>query len=65
MLPQWLGRAERTVSPDESRKVEPSTVPSTLNLDWSSYPVEKRGMVMPGTQYTGHNLEIAVLVDLS
>jgi len=65
MLSQWLGRAERTASPDESRKVELSTVPSTLNPDWRSCPVERRRMVMPGIHYTGHNLEIAVLVDLS
>jgi len=28
-------------------------------------PVERRHMVIPGTQYTGHSLEIAVLVVLS
>jgi len=64
MLPQGLGRAERTASPDESWKVELSIVPSILNPDWSNCPVERRHMVMPGTQYTGHSLEIAVLVVL-
>ena len=33
MLPQRLGRAERTASPDESQKVEPSIVPSILDPD--------------------------------
>jgi len=65
MLPQRLGRAERTASPDESQKVEPSIVPSILNPDWSNCPVERRHMVIPGTQYTSHSLEIAVLVVLS
>jgi len=64
MLPQRLGRAERTVSPDKSQKVEPSIVFSILNPDWSSCPVERRHMVIPGTQYTGHSLEIAILVVL-
>jgi len=64
MLPQRLGRTERTASPDESRKVEPSIVPSILNPDWSSYPVERRHMVILETQYTGYSLEIAVLVVL-
>jgi len=64
MLPQRLGRAERTASPDESRKVEPSIVPSILNPDWSNCPVERRHMVIPGTQYTGYSLEIAILVVL-
>jgi len=64
MLPQRLGRAERTVSPDKSQKVEPSIVPSMLNPDWSNCPVERKHMVMPGTQYTGHSLEITVLVVL-
>jgi len=65
MLPQRLGRAERTASPDESRKVEPSIVPSILNPDWTNCPVKRRCMVIPGTQYTGHSLEITVLVVLS
>jgi len=65
MLPQRLGRAERTASPDESQKVEPSIVPSILNPDWSSCPVERRCMVMPRIQYTSHSLEITVLVVLS
>jgi len=65
MPPQRLGRAERTVSPDESQKIELYIVSSILNLDWSNYLVEKRCIVMPGTQYTGHSLEIAVLVVLS
>jgi len=64
MLPQRLGRAERTASPDESQKVEPSIVPSILNPDWSNCPVERRRMIMLGTQYTGHSLETAVLVVL-
>jgi len=65
MLPQRLGREERTASPDESQKVELSIVSSILNPDWSNCPVERRCMVIPGTQYTGHSLEIAVLVVLS
>jgi len=65
MLPQRLGRAERTVSPDELQKVEPSIVSSILNPDWSNCPVERKHMVMLETQYTGHSLEIAVLVVLS
>jgi len=65
MLPQRLDRAERTASPDESQKVEPSIVPSILNPDWSNCLVERRHIVIPGTQYTGHSLEIAVLVVLS
>ena len=64
MLPHRLDKAERIASPDESQKVEPSIVPSILNPDWSSCPVERRHMVIPGTQYTGHSLEIAVLVIL-
>jgi len=64
MLPQRLGRAERTVSLDEPQKVELSIVPSILNPDWSSCPVERRRMVIPGTQYTGHSLKIVVLVVL-
>ena len=65
MLPQRLDRAKRIVSPDESQKVEPSIVSSILNPDWSNCPVEKRCIVMLGTQYTSHSLEIAVLVVLS
>jgi len=65
MLSQRLGRAKRTASPDESQKVKPSIMPSILNPDWSNYPMERRCMVIPGTQYTGHSLEIAVLVVLS
>jgi len=65
MLPHKLGRVERTASPDESQKVEPSIVPFILNPDWSNCPVEKRHIVIPGTQYTGHSLEIVVLVVLS
>jgi len=65
MLPQRLGRVERTALPDESQKVELSIVPFILNLDWSNCPVERRCIIMPGTQYTGHSLEIAVLVVLS
>jgi len=65
ILPQRLGRAERTASLDESQKVEPSIVPSILNPDWSNCPVERRCMVILETQYTGHGLEIAVLVVLS
>jgi len=49
MLPQRLGRAERTASLDESQKVEPSIMPSILNPDWSNYPVKRRHMVMPRT----------------
>jgi len=64
MLPQRLDRAKRIVSPDESQKVEPSIVPFILNSDWSSCSVERRYMVILGTQYTGHSLEIAVLVVL-
>ena len=65
ILPQRLGRAERTASPDESQKVEPSIVPSILNPDWNNCLVERKCIVIPGTQYTGHSLEIAVLVVLS
>jgi len=65
MLPQRLGRAERTISPDKLWKVEPSIMPFILNLDWSNCSVERRHMVIPGTQYTGHSLEIVVLVVLS
>jgi len=65
ILPQRLGRTERTALPDESQKVEPFIVPSILNPDWSSCPMERRRMVIPGTQYTGYSLEIAVLVILS
>jgi len=46
MLPQRLGKAERTASPDESQKVELSIVPSMLNPDWSNCPVERRYMVL-------------------
>jgi len=65
MLSHRLGRAERTASPDESQKVEPSIVPSILNPDWSNCPVERRRMVILGIQYTSYSLEIAVLVVLS
>jgi len=64
MLPQRLGRVERIALLNESQKVEPSIVPSLLNPDWSSCPVERRCIVIPGTQYTGHSLEIVVLVVL-
>jgi len=49
MLPQRLGRAERTTSPDELQKIKPSIVPSILNPDWINCPVERRYMIMPGT----------------
>jgi len=62
MLPYRLDRVERIASLDESQKVEPSIVPSILNLDWSNCPVERRHMVILETQYTSHSLEIAVLV---
>jgi len=65
MLPQRLGRAERTVSPDKSWKVKPSIVPSILNPDWSNCLVKRRCMVILETQYTSYSLEIAVLVVLS
>jgi len=64
MLFHKLGRTERTPLSDESQKVELSIVPSILNLDWSNCPVKRRYIVMLGTQYTGHSLEIAVLVVL-
>ena len=64
MLSHRLGRAERIALPDESQKVEPSIVPFILNPDWSNCPVERKHMVIPGTQYTGHSLEIAFLVVL-
>jgi len=65
MFSQRLGRTERTASPDESQKIEPYIVSSILNPDWSNCPVERRHIVMPRIQYTGHSLEIAVLVVLS
>jgi len=65
MLSQRLDRTERTALPDELQKVEPSIVPSILNPDWSNCTVKRRCMVIPGTQYTGHSLEITVLVVLS
>jgi len=64
MLPQRLDRAERTASLDKSWKVEPSIVPFILNPDWSSCSVERRHIVIPGTQYTSHSSEIVVLVVL-
>jgi len=65
MLPQRLGRIERTASPDKSWKIEPFIVSSILNPNWSNCSVERRCIVIPGTQYTGHSLEIVVLVVLS
>ena len=44
--------------------IELSIMPSILNPDWSSCLVERRYMVILGTQYTGHSLEIVVLVIL-
>jgi len=54
MLPQRLGRTERTALPDELQKVKLSIVPSILNPDWINCLVKRRYIVIPGTQYTGH-----------